>query len=147
MTDDELAARADVTVRQVQLWKKKRGLTDKSALQESIGALRGLADYEPKTHLTAEHLNWDTPTFVLRVPLDYTQYARACFTLQTTASFTTKQIAHATGTKTHDVELALEAWRRHLTARGKRCLGCATLLDHRFTEFCSRTCHDYATKR
>lgn len=146
LSDDELAARADVTVRQVQIWKKKRGLSDKSALQESIGALRGLTDYEPKAHVTTEHLDWETPTFLLRVPLDYTQYARACFALQTTVSFTLKQIAHATGTKPRDVELAIEIWRRHLTARGKRCLGCATLLDHRFTEFCSRSCHDYATK-
>lgn len=147
-SDAWLAKKADVSLRQVQIWKKRNGFdAPRGPVQEQAQALQGLVKgYDPARHRTAEHLDFESPVFVLRQALDYTQYARACFTLQTTARFSTAQIARATGTKERDVDLALQAWRRHLSRKGRRCLGCDVLLDTRFGEFCSRTCYDQQAK-
>lgn len=143
-SDEWLANQADVSIRQVQLWKKRRGVSsDKGPIQEAVSALQGLAQaYEPSLHKTGEAFDWETPEFLLRRPLDYTQYARACFTLSTIAMFTNRQISRATGTRERDVEQAIALWRRHLSGHGRRCLGCEAIVDPRYTEFCSRSCHD-----
>jgi hypothetical protein len=148
-SDEWLAQQADVSVRQVKLWRKQRGLSsDKKSTQEAMSALQGLAlAYEPTAHRTGDAFDWETPEFLLRRPLDYTQYARSCFTLLTIAMFTPRQIARATGTRERDVEQAIALWRRHLSGHGTRCLGCDSLVDTRYTEFCSRICHDRATQR
>lgn len=145
--DAWLAKKAFVSVRQVQSWKRARGLSGKAPVREAVEALQGLARaYEPAAHQTGQALDWETPEFVLRQALDYTQYARAVFSLITTARFTPRQVARATGTRESDVDQALQLWRRHLSTNGRRCLGCPTLVDPRFAEFCSRSCHDRATK-
>lgn len=148
-SDQYLATKADVSLRQVQLWRKRRGIpSDKGPVQEAVSALQGLASaYEPTAHRTSEAFDWETPEFLLRRPLDYTSFARACFTLHTVASFTTRQISRATGTRQRDVEQALDLWRRHLSGHGVRCLGCAVILDPRYGEFCSRSCHDNAPSK
>lgn len=143
-----LAKKADVSIRQVEIWRKRVGLDPpRGPVREQAQALRGLvAKYDPARHRTEAHLDFESPVFVLREALDYTEYARACFALQTVARFSTAQIARATGTRASDVDLALQAWRRHLSKKGRRCLGCDTLLDPRFGEFCSRTCYDHQAK-
>ena len=147
-TDQWLAARADVSVAMVRRWKKAVDIKAAQRGLKTVHALRGLAaSFEPQRHRTKEHLEFSTPAFVLHEALDYTQYARACFTLEVLASFSTEQIASATGTKPVDVATAVAAWRRHLGKRGKSCLGCDVLLDHRFGAFCSRSCHDRALGR
>lgn len=144
-----LAEQADVSVRAVRAWKKRRGLpiSEQGVVAENVAALQGLAPfYDPRQHRTVGAPDFDTPEFVLRLPLDYTQYARACHTLEL-ARFSVAQIASGTGTKPKDVEVALAMWRRHLSSKGQRCLGCNLLLDHRFSEFCSRTCYDAAIRK
>jgi hypothetical protein len=147
-SDAWLAARADLSVRQVQAWRKDRGIKPvRGAVETQVNALQGLAKgYDPKHHRTAEHLDFASPAYVIRHPLDYTGYARGCFALLTVSSFSTREIASATGTRERDVELALSAWRRHLSRKGRRCLGCDVLLDPRFGEFCSRSCRDRAIR-
>jgi hypothetical protein len=147
-SDHWLAQQADVSLRQVALWRKKRGLvSDKKPGPELASALQGLApDYDGEAHTTSADLDFETPSYLLRTALDYTQYARACCALTTVAMFSIQQVASATGTNVRDVETALAIWRRHLSSSGRRCLGCAVLLDHRFTEFCSRRCHDHAVR-
>lgn len=145
VSDDWLAEQADVSIRQVHLWKKKRGISDKGSVIETLSALQGLAQqYNPQLHQTSEAFDWETPEFVIRRHLDYTQFARACFALLSTALFTTRQIARAIGTRERDVELAIKLWRRHLSGHGRRCLQCQALVDPKYQEFCSRTCHDHA---
>jgi hypothetical protein len=148
-SDQWLADKADVSVRQVQLWRKARGLSvDKGPVQQAIGALQGLSQgYEPSVHMTSTTVDFDTPQFVLREPLDYTQYARLCHTLRDSYAFTLKQIAHGTGTRINDVEKAIELWVRWLGTQGAKCLGCDALVDPRFQKECSRSCYDRAISR
>lgn len=139
-SDAWLAERADVSIRQVRLWKAERHIESPGTGEPS--ALQGLArDYLPHQHPVASQLDWDSPRFVLREPLDYTLYSRACATLRH-ERFTVIQISRATGTRVEDVELALELWQRHLDRRGVHCEGCDALVDARFGPFCSKACHD-----
>lgn len=146
-SDQWLAAQADVSLRQVSQWRKKKGLSsDQGPVMETLTALRGLAqNYEPKTHATT--IAWTEPSYVLREPLDYTQFARACFTLEVLVGFSRAHVAHALGVRVHDIERAIALWRRHLQEHGKKCLGCDALIDDRFGGFCSRRCHDAAVSR
>lgn len=113
---------------------------------ETLSALRGLAEsYEPQIHQTKTA--WNEPEFVLRQPLDYTLFARTCFTLAVVVGYTTEQIAKALGVRKHDVTLAQTLWRRQLAEHGSKCLGCDVLVDSRFGSFCSRRCHELAINR
>lgn len=144
MSDAELAEKADVSLRQVKAWRKKRGLPIDKAVSTRT-ALRGLsAHYEPTAHTTTSGIEFECPEFVIREPLDYTAYARACALLFDQAFMSEAQIATATGTRTKDVETALAMWRRHLSMHGVKCLGCNRIVDPRFGSVCSRSCHDQA---
>ena len=113
---------------------------------ETLSALRGLAQsYEPHVHATT--VAWTEPRFVIREPLDFTQFARACFALEVVVGFSRAEVTRALGVRVHDVERALALWRRHLSDQGTKCLGCDALLDARFGAFCSRRCHDAALER
>ncbi len=139
-----LAEQADVSVRQVRQWKKMRGFDlDNRTTARGVQALVTLSStYEPSAHHTAADLAFEVPEFVVREPLQYSAFARACFHLYHEAMLSPGQVAQAMGVRVSDVDLALLSWRRHLRELSQKCLGCDTLLDPRFGSFCSRSCHD-----
>jgi len=146
--DRWLAEHAGVTKQQVQAWRKKRGLgSSAKPVHDQIEALRGLTGrFDPAAHRVASTVDFETPTYVIRNELDYTQFARAVFSLLAVCEFTPEQISGALGMSLADVNKAVLIWRRHLSRHGRTCLGCNVLLDRRFGEFCSRSCHDHAIR-
>lgn len=142
-SDDWLCEQANVSVSHVRAWRKQRGLIpDKGETQRGLAALQTLGQYDPTTHHTAADLDFEVPQYVVRVALGYTGFAHAAWHLFREAMLSPAQIAAALGVRVADVDLALAAWKRHLSAHGTKCLGCATLIDSRFGNFCSRTCHE-----
>lgn len=140
-----LAEHAGVSQQQVVAWKKKRGLGSAKPVHEQIESLKGLAGhFDPAAHRVASTIDFETPKYVLRDALDYTQFARAVFSLLVVCEFNVEQISAALGMSQADVNRAVLIWRRHLSQRGRTCLGCKVLLDARFGPFCSRSCHDQA---
>jgi hypothetical protein len=143
-----LAERADVSVQQVRLWKKNRGLSsDKKQMHESLAAIQGLVvDYQPARHMVENTIDFAGPRYVTRQALDYTQFSRMCHVLLESYAFSLRQIAHALGVSRVDVETATALYKRWLKTHGTKCLGCDLLIDVRFSKFCSRTCHDRAKR-
>ncbi len=145
-SDEELARAADVSLTQVRQWREHRGLTpDRRKNQEGVRALLHLgAAYDPVVHHVAEGslLDFEVPQYVVREALDYTAFARCAHFLFHEAMLSPIQIGQAFGMRTPDVDLAIAAWQRHLGEAGKKCLGCDSLVDRRFGNFCSRSCHD-----
>jgi hypothetical protein len=145
--DDWLARHAGVSVRQVRAWRKRRKIDAPSTqpVVDTLNALRGLTGrFDPAFHRAADTVDFETPQYVIRESLDYTQFARAVFTLTAVCAFTPEQVAGALGVRLDDVSRALLIWRRHLSRHGRTCLGCDVLLDRRFGEFCSRSCRETA---
>jgi hypothetical protein len=125
-SDQWLAEQTDLSVRQVQLWRKSRGLSsDKGPIQQTVDALSGLTvSYEPAQHMSESSILFEGPKYVMREALDYTQYARMCFVLTESYAFSLRQICHATGTRIGDVNPASKMARRHLGLHGRAVLGC-----------------------
>ncbi len=146
MSDTWLAAQADVSIKQVEQWRKKRGL-EPDQTEPSVSALLGLMpSFDPVKHPVDRPEGWDTPRYLLRQALDYTTMARALYQLVLHGLFTEAEAAKAFGFRPEDVAQALGLWRRRLSEKGQQCLGCNALVDPTYGQFCSRRCHDQAVR-
>jgi hypothetical protein len=144
-----LAEISGVNVRFVYGWLRYHKITyDRTSTAKAIekaDALQGLvANYEPQMHRVDGSLDWDAPEYVIREPLNYTQFSRACYHMLVSLEMTVDQLASGLGVRPQDVRSAVEVWKKHLRSKGTKCLVCDTIIDTRFGEFCSRRCKDEA---
>jgi hypothetical protein len=140
-TNEWLAQKTGVSLRFIEHWRRRRDLPLNQP--ETLSALIGLiAAYDPQQHRTSTDLDWETPAFLLRQPIQYTMFAKTVFDLTTLTELGPELLSQALGVRTKDIEHAVMLWRRHLSQSGRKCLGCDALVDPRFGAFCSRSCHD-----
>jgi transcriptional regulator with XRE-family HTH domain len=151
MSTEQLADRAKVSRVAVREWRKSRRIPEPSpaAEAERARALR-LSQADDWTVLqyvrervdeaAIEDGSWEPVEFVLRRPIDYTEFTRHVFFLHTRMGSSVEMLAEAFGVRVKDIELAVGVERHHLTKVGVPCSGCTHVVDPRYGKYCSYTC-------
>ena len=148
-TDDWLAEHAETSISMVTRWRNERGI-QKVVTPDPLVAIQNLSSsYDPAMHVVGSVFegNWSPPQYVIRSPMNYTEFCRIVHMATHDAGIDTASVASGLGVREQDVSRAAAAWKAHLKRRGRRCQGCNTVVDPKFGPFCMKRCRDAAAQK
>ncbi len=148
-SDAWLAAQTQLALSVIISWRRHRGISRRSYEREHglsrrrLGALDLFRDDRPEdfgiqpAEASPVLGQWRPPDIMLRQTLDYDLLAQYLHFLAAEAPATPVQLAQAFGFRVHDVEMAIELWRRRITEHGELCKTCGTPC---VGKYCSARC-------
>jgi len=147
MPDEALARAANVSIASVLEWRKAKKIARKKGHERrrelDVWAVDTFGDAKiSEIHAATSHVKaqWDLPSFVLRIPLDYDGLSRALFFLHHEQGSGPDALAKAFGLRTRDVEMAIAVETAHLEKVGQPCEVCGRSCDPSFGTTCSTRC-------
>lgn len=156
MLDEHLADLAKTSISAVREWRKTRRIpapNPAQVLERMKAHVLVPGDPERAVHFLRERTGAATPgtwvpvQYVIRVPLEYSEFTRHVYHLHHHLGSDVATIARSLGVREKDVDLAIAAEAHHLRSCSKPCSTCGTAMDPAYGAYCSWACKKRRKKK